>query len=133
MPKSEVMNPFEAVDPEIIDSMKSCTTPYLRSVIIQIITQYPEMADPVKELLVIAILDAALDQVHPMLLVTHLLQVHPRFDITRLITLRAIGCTVDILESFPIVVLRIERDIVLLINFKHIFKPPNFDYSLSSS
>ena len=31
MPKSEVMNPFEAVDPEIIDSMKSCTTPYLNA------------------------------------------------------------------------------------------------------
>lgn len=52
MPKSKKSNPFEAVDPEIIASMKSCTIPYLRNVIIQIITQYPEMTDPVKELLV---------------------------------------------------------------------------------
>ena len=88
------------------------------------------LAEPV---VFLTVLDAALDQVHPMLFITHLLQVHPRFDITRLITLRAIGCTVDILESFPIVVLRIERNIVLLIDFKHIFKPPKIDYSLSSS
>lgn len=67
MPKSEVMNPFEAVDPEIIDSMKSCTTPYLRSVIIQIITQYPEMADPVKELLVNAKGNCGNDRVNKLL------------------------------------------------------------------
>lgn len=67
MPKSEVMNPFEAVDPEIIDSMKSCTTPYLRSVIIQIITQYPEMADPVKELLVYAKENCGNDRVNKLL------------------------------------------------------------------
>ena len=67
MPESEVMNPFEAVDPEIIDSMKSCTTPYLRSVIIQIITQYPEMADPVKELLVNAKGNCGNDRVNKLL------------------------------------------------------------------
>ena len=67
MPKSEVMNPFEAVDPEIIDSMKSCTIPYLRSVIIQIITQYPEMADPVKELLVNAKGNRGNDRVNKLL------------------------------------------------------------------
>ena len=67
MPESEVMNPFEAVDPEIIDSMKSCTIPYLRSVIIQIITQYPEMADPVKELLVNAKGNRGNDRVNKLL------------------------------------------------------------------
>ena len=72
MPKSEVMNPFEAVDPEIIDSIKSCTTPYLRSVIIQIITQYPGMADPVKELLVNAKGNCGNDRVHKSARVCHL-------------------------------------------------------------
>ena len=67
MPKSKKLNPFEAVDPEIIDSMKSCTTPYLRSVIIQIITQYPEMADPVKELLVNAKGNCGNDRVNKLL------------------------------------------------------------------
>ena len=67
MPESEVMNPFEAVDPEIIDSMKSCTIPYLRSVIIQIITQYPEMTDPVKELLVNAKGNCGNDRVNKLL------------------------------------------------------------------
>ena len=67
MPKSKKLNPFEAVNPEIIDSMKSCTTPYLRSVIIQIITQYPEMADPVKELLVNAKGNCGNDRVNKLL------------------------------------------------------------------
>ena len=67
MPESKKSNPFEAVDPEIIDSMKSCTTPYLRSVIIQIITQYPEMADPVKELLVNAKGNCGNDRVNKLL------------------------------------------------------------------
>ena len=47
--------------------MKSCTTPYLRSVIIQIITQYPEMADPVKELLVNAKGNCGNDRVNKLL------------------------------------------------------------------
>lgn len=67
MPESEVMNPFEAVDPEIIASMKSCTIPYLRNVIIQIITQYPEMTDTVKELLVNAKANRGNDRVNDLL------------------------------------------------------------------
>ena len=67
MPESEVMNPFEAVDPEIIASMKSCTIPYLRNVIIQIITQYPEMVDPVKEILVNAKGNRGNDRVNKLL------------------------------------------------------------------
>ena len=67
MPESEVMNPFEAVDPEIIASMKSCTIPYLRNVIIQIITQYPEMTDTVKELLVNAKGNCGNDRVNDLL------------------------------------------------------------------
>ena len=47
--------------------MKSCTTPYLRSVIIHIITQYPEMADPVKELLVNAKGNCGNDRVNKLL------------------------------------------------------------------
>ena len=67
MPKSKKSNPFEAVDPEIIASMKSCTIPYLRNVIIQIITQYPEMTDPVKELLVAAKISRGNDRVNDLL------------------------------------------------------------------
>lgn len=67
MPKSKKSNPFEAVDPEIIASMKSCTIPYLRNVIIQIITQYPEMTDTVKELLVNAKANRGNDRVNDLL------------------------------------------------------------------
>lgn len=67
MSESEVMNPFEAVDSEIIASMKSCTIPYLRNVIIQIITQYPEMTDTVKELLVNAKANRGNDRVNDLL------------------------------------------------------------------
>ena len=45
MPESKKSNPFEAVDPEIIAYMNSCTILYLKNVIIQIITQYPEKTD----------------------------------------------------------------------------------------
>lgn len=67
MPKSKKSNPFEAVDPEIIASMKSCTISYLRNVIIQIITQYPEMTDTVKELLVNAKANRGNDRVNDLL------------------------------------------------------------------
>ena len=59
-----------------------------------------------------------------MLFVTDLLQIHPRFDISCLVPLRAVGSAVDILEGLTIVVLRIKHDIVLSLAFKHIFKPP---------
>ena len=67
MPDADVTNPFSAVDPEIIASMKSCTIPYLRNVIIRIITQYPEMAEPVKELLVTAKINRGNDRVNDLL------------------------------------------------------------------
>ena len=60
-------NPFEAVDPEIIAYMNSCTILYLKNVIIQIITQYPEMTDPVKELLVNAKANRGNDRVNDLL------------------------------------------------------------------
>lgn len=47
--------------------MKSCTIPYLRNVIIQIITQYPEMTDTVKELLVNAKANRGNDRVNNLL------------------------------------------------------------------
>ena len=67
MPESKKSNPFEAVDPEIIAYMNSCTILYLKNVIIQIITQYPEMTDTVKELLVNAKANRGNDRVNDLL------------------------------------------------------------------
>ena len=67
MPESEEMNPFEAVDPEIIASLNSCNRFYLKNVIIQIITQYPEVADTVKEFLVNASANQDNDKINKLL------------------------------------------------------------------
>lgn len=71
MPKSKKSNPFEAVDPEIIASMNSCTISYLKNVIIQIITQHPELTDTVMDLLSNANANRGNDRVNKFLSEAH--------------------------------------------------------------
>lgn len=63
MPNSEDKNPFESVSPEIVSSLNSCNQFYLRSVILQVLFQYPELTDSVQDLLSKASADQGRDKI----------------------------------------------------------------------
>lgn len=72
MPNSEDKNPFESVSPEIVSSLNSCNQFYLRSVILQVLFQYPELTDSVQDLLSKASANQENDKVNKLLAAAHL-------------------------------------------------------------
>ena len=72
MPNSEDNNPFTSIRPEIISSLNSCNQLYLRSVILQVLYQHPELTDVIQDLLSKACANQENDKVNKLLSDAHL-------------------------------------------------------------
>ena len=72
VPNSEDNNPFTSISPEIISSLNSCNQLYLRSVILQVLCQHPELTDVIQDLLSKACANQENDKVNKLLSDAHL-------------------------------------------------------------